>query len=319
MEHFADRVFGQVEARGTPAVVGLDPRPDLIPAVLRQKYRLDSAAGRDQWAAAIEEFCMEVLEVAARAVALVKFQSAFFELHGSAGIGVLERCLSQAEQLGLIRILDGKRGDIGSTSEAYAQAAFRVAEQVYGQCAEGPGADAITVHPYLGQDSLEPFLRFVSKGERGLFVLVRTSNPGARDLEELRVAETGRPVFATVARWVAQWSRDSRGRCGYGAVGAVVGGTAGRQIAELREEMPEAILLVPGYGAQGATAEDIAPAFDANGRGAIVNSSRAVLFPYVSGGKPSPDPSADWEGRIRDALDQMIGDLRGLCRPRSVE
>jgi orotidine-5'-phosphate decarboxylase len=309
MTQFGDRLVAAVRAKKTPAMVGIDPRADWLPRELVQRHRLSPAAAPRIWARAVEEFCSRVLDVVARWVPAVKFQSAFFELFGAAGIEVLHTMMAKGRRLGLLTILDAKRGDIGSTSQAYAQAAFGAAPaestEVIGM---GAGADGLTVNPYLGMDSLEPFLSFSQKGDHGLFVLVRTSNPGASDLQQLRAGPDARPVWSHVAAWVREWSEATKGLSGYGAVGAVVGGTAGAQIAELRAAMPTAPLLIPGYGAQGATASDIAGAFDERGLGALVNSSRAVLFPHRSDGSVEA-PAHAWEAGIEHALESMIADL----------
>lgn len=309
MDHFGDRVVEAIQAKGTPAMVGLDPRADLLPGSLVARHGLGVGASKQLWARAIEEFCSRVLEVVAPHVPAVKLQSAFFELHGALGIAAMRVVLSKARRLGLVAILDAKRGDIGSTSEAYAEAAFGKATALGGLSglAGGlAGADALTVSPYLGRDSLEPFLKHARQHGRGLFVLVRTSNAGSRDLQQIADQASGRPIYSHVAQWVREWSEETRGRSGYGSVGAVVGGTAGDQIAELRAAMPGTWLLIPGYGAQGATATDIASAFDDRGLGAIVNNSRGILFPKID---DDPDAPGAWERAVEAALKRMIDDL----------
>jgi orotidine-5'-phosphate decarboxylase len=286
-------------------MVGLDPRPELLPQELRTKHALGSAAGAAVWARAVEEFCSRTLDVVAPRIPAVKLQTAFFEMLGAPGIRALDLLLHKARRLRIVTILDAKRGDIGSTSEAYAAAAFGPPPSAGTGGPWSSAADALTVNPFLGQDSLEPFLARARAGLHGLFVLVRTSNPGSHDLQQLQLTEPAGPVYALVARWVHEWSEATRGRNGYGAVGAVVGATAGGQLAELREAMPHALLLIPGYGAQGATAADIAVAFDPHGLGALVNSSRGVLFPPAAG----PGHDEPWEAGIDRALQGMIEDL----------
>ncbi len=311
MDHFGDRVVEAVQAKGTPALVGLDPRPDLLPGSLVARHGLRAGASQQIWASAIEEFCSRVLDVVAPLVPAVKVQSAFFELHGAGGIAALRIVMAKARRLGLVTILDAKRGDIGSTSEAYAKSAFGRADTIEstrsnpGGC---DGADALTVSPYLGKDSLEPFLKYARLQGRGLFVLVRTSNPGSSDLQQLADQAAGQPIYSHVAQWVRGWSEETRGKSGFGSVGAVVGGTAREQIAELRAAMPGTILLIPGYGAQGATAADIASAFDERGLGALVNSSRGILFPDKPAGGVAEQTGA-WEEQIEAALRRMIADL----------
>lgn len=307
MLNFGDRLADAVRQKKTPAIVGIDPRVDLLPRPIVARYGVGEGTSKRIWAAAVEEFCSRVLEIVATLVPAVKFQSAFFEQHGAAGVASLEGLMRKARRLGLAVILDAKRGDVGTTSEAYAEAAFgRLAELQAAGGASDWAADALTVSPYLGRDSLEPFLKFAREAGRGLFVLVRTSNPGARDLQHLSSVEASQPIYRHVADWVREWSQATRGTAGYGSVGAVVGGTAGDQIAELRAALPGVWLLIPGYGAQGATASDIASAFDARGLGAIVNNSRGILFPTIDGDPVAPGA---WERAVEAALKRMIDDL----------
>jgi orotidine-5'-phosphate decarboxylase len=247
-----------------------------------------------------------VLDVVASFVPVVKFQIAFFELYRAPGIAALESLLHKARGLGLVTVLDAKRGDIGSTSVAYAESVFGTLSTTRNVRKSEPIADALTISPYLGKDSLEPFVEYARHGGRGLFVLVRTSNPGSRDLQQLATAPSGATVYRVVAEWTQEWSRATRGQCGYGSVGAVVGATAGDQIAELRKAMPGTWLLIPGYGAQGAKATDIGHAFDESGQGAIVNNSREILFPQMDG---DPSKPGAWEHAIERAVKRMIDDL----------
>jgi orotidine-5'-phosphate decarboxylase len=261
--HFADRLAAAVRAKGTALCVGLDPRWDSLPKTIRDRHD-DTPAGV---AAAYEAFGLRVLEIVAPLVGVVKPQSAFFEACGPAGLAALERVLRRARELGLVTILDAKRGDIASTAAAYADAAFRAFD-----------ADALTVNPYLGRDAVEPFLTAARRDGRGLFVLVRTSNPGSGLFQNL-VCD-GKPLYQHVAAAVAAWNGEGLGACGLGDVGAVVGATHPAELRLLRERLPDVWFLVPGYGAQGGTAADVRAAFRADGLGAVVNSSRGVTFPF---------------------------------------
>lgn len=285
MEHVADRLLASISAKGTPLCVGLDPRWESLPLVLRAGFA-ETLAGKAQ---AYEEFCQRILELAAPFVAVVKPQSAFFEACGPAGMLALLKTMQTAQRLGLFTILDAKRGDIASTAAAYAEAAFDVFH-----------ADAVTVNPYLGQDSIMPFLHYGRRCGRGVFVLVRTSNPGAGQFQDLSCL--GRPLHEHVAAAVQRWSTEHLGSNGYGDVGGVVGATSPAELVRLRQQMPAAVLLVPGYGAQGASAQDVAAAFAPDGRGAIVNSSRAILYPYRQ-----DDPH--WEDAVLAAITQAIAEL----------
>jgi orotidine-5'-phosphate decarboxylase len=273
MTPFADRMADAVRGKGTALCVGLDPRRESLPTSFL----------RDDTAAAIEEFCLRVLDVVAPIVGVVKPQSAFFEACGPAGMVALERVLRRAKELGLVTILDAKRGDIASTAAAYAEAAF-----------EALDADALTVNPYLGRDAIEPFITAARRLGRGLFVLVRTSNAGAGLFQD-QVCD-GRPLYQHVADAVAGWDG------GHGDVGAVVGATHPAELKMLRERLPNVWLLVPGYGAQGGTAADVRVAFRPDGLGAVVNSSRGVTFPF----RPE-DPN--WEAAIEAAARSAAADL----------
>ncbi|MFO0876141.1 MAG: orotidine-5'-phosphate decarboxylase [Gemmataceae bacterium] len=288
MEHFADRLCAAIRRCGNALCVGLDPRWEQLPREIQIRHGGESPG---RIAAGFEEFCSRVLDIVAPLVPVVKPQAAFFEACGPEGFAALARLQRKARNLGLLTILDGKRNDIASTATAYAEAAFRIWE-----------ADACTVSPYLGRDAIEPFLVSARKCGAGLFVLVRTSNPGAGLFQDLRV-EDGRPLYQHVGAAVAAWSRENLGQHGLGDVGAVVGATYPAELRLLREQMPEVPFLVPGFGAQGGTADDVRPAFRPDGMGAVVNSSRGILFPF------RPD-DARWEERIEAATHQTIAMLR---------
>ena len=298
MIHFADRLAAAVRAKGNAVCVGLDPRWESLPQDVRARH---GNAGLGAVAAAFEEFCGRVLDVVAPLVPVVKPQAAFFEACGPDGMAAMQRLLRKARGLGLLTILDGKRNDIASTASAYADAAFggtRIGEKRHAVWE----ADALTVNPYLGRDAVEPFLYSAREAQAGVFVLVRTSNPGAGQFQDL-VCD-GRPLYRHVATAVADWARANVGRCGLADVGAVVGATYPAELAELRRVLPEVIFLVPGFGAQGGSAADVAPAFRPDGLGAIINSSRGVLFPF------EPDDAA-WEQRIEQATRATIA---AVCR-----
>jgi orotidine-5'-phosphate decarboxylase len=281
---FADRLADAIRAKRNTVCVGLDPRWDSLPGSVRARHPSGNLEDR---AAAYEEFCSLVLEIVAPLVPVVKPQAAFFEECGPAGLAAMGRLIGKARTLGLLTILDGKRNDIASTATAYADAAFAVW-----------GADALTVNPYLGRDAVEPFLERARRQGAGVFVLVRTSNKGAGLFQDLLVrraaGEEERPLYQHVGEAVAGWARENLGACGFGDVGAVVGATYPAELAFLRQSLPEVVFLVPGFGAQGGTADDVKPAFRADGLGAVVNSSRGILFPF------RPEEPA-WEAKVEEA------------------
>jgi orotidine-5'-phosphate decarboxylase len=270
---FADRLADAVERKRSQLVVGLDPRLDLLPVELRG----EAVLGRPEAAAAYARFCCGIVDAVAPHVVAVKPQAAFFEEFGGDGVAALERVCAYARSAGLLVIADGKRGDIGSTARAYASAYLEPRDE------EPPLADALTVNTYLGGDSLEPFLQACRLHGAGIFCLVRTSNAGAADVQEL-VLSDGRRVWHQVAELVAEWGADLTGERGLSSVGAVVGATVPRAVAEARRLLPRAVLLLPGVGAQGAGPADVARAFTSGPASALVTASRSVIFAYRGGG-----------------------------------
>jgi len=297
MSSFADRLAEAVRRKG-PLCVGLDPRWESLPKAIRASCR--NAIGVGLPAAAFDLFCHRVLELVRPYAGVVKPQAAFFELAGSGGLTALEVVLGRAKEMGFVTILDAKRGDIASTAQAYADAAFGGCT-IEGQTFPVWDADALTVNPYLGRDAVEPFLTAAKKADRGVFVLVRTSNPGAGLFQDLTC--DGKPLYRHVAAAVAEWNAPTVGASGLGDVGAVVGATHPRELAELRAELPNVWFLVPGYGAQGGTAADVKAAYRGDGLGAVVNSSRGVVFPF------HPD-DPDWESKVVAAAKKAQEELR---------
>ena len=274
---FADRLADAVERKRSQLVVGLDPVLDMLPVELRG----EAAAGRAPAARAMERFCAGIVDAVAPYVVAVKPQVAFFEALGSDGWRAFEQVSAYAREAGLLVIGDAKRGDIGSTARAYAAAFLERRD------GEPPLADALTVSPFLGRDSLDPFFAACRREGAGLFLLVRTSNPGASELQDASLSD-GRPLWRQVAELVDQWGEDLVGARGLSSVGAVVGATVPRIVGEARREMPRAIILLPGVGAQGATPADVARAFTSGPSSALVNASRSVIYAYRDA------PAGDW-------------------------
>lgn len=300
MEAFIDRLASAVRQRGNPVMVGLDPRVEQLPESLVPGGVPDSL---DHQAAACAVFCRGVIDVVAPLVPVVKPQAAFFEQLGPPGMVALAEVIRYASERGLLVVLDGKRNDIGSTAAAYARGWLGPGG------ASAWGADALTVSPYLGDDSLTPFVEVAQERAGGVFVLAKTSNPGGGMLQDLR-CEGDQPVYARVAEHVEQLASNTLGRCDYGAVGAVVGATYPEQLAELRAAMPHTWLLVPGFGAQGAGAEDVAAAFDPQGLGAVVNNSRGIIFAHAREPFSGRFGAARWQDAVEAATREMIDALR---------
>jgi orotidine-5'-phosphate decarboxylase len=268
--HFADRLIERVDATRSHLVVGLDPDLRELPPEL-----LDGVGDLSGAAAAVEAFATAVVDGVADLVPAVKPQSAFFEALGSAGVAALERVEAHARAAGLLVIEDAKRGDIGNTMAAYAAAAL-------GRVRIGDGielpvhdADAVTVSPYLGPESLSPMIDVARRFGKGLFVLVRTSNPASGELQDVAAAD-GELLHERVARMVDELGAAGVGERGYADVGAVTGLTYPEQAPGLRALMPRAILLVPGLGAQGGRPEDFAAFLDDDGLGAVAAASRSI-------------------------------------------
>jgi orotidine-5'-phosphate decarboxylase len=269
---FADRLAEAVGERRSQLVVGLDPRLDLLPLELRG----DAHVGRPAAAEATARFCCGIVDAVAPHCVAVKPQLAFFEVLGADGIAAFERVVGYARSAGLLVIVDGKRGDIGSTARAYADAYLEPDSR------GAPLADALTVNTYLGRDSLEPFVAACRRGGGGLFCLVKTSNAGGVDVQDLALSD-GRPLWKQVAALVNELGEEVVGDCGLSSIGAIVGATFPRAIAEARKLLPQAILLLPGVGAQGATPADIARAFTSGPASALVAASRSVMYAFRDG------------------------------------
>lgn len=280
--HPADRLAAAIEALDTPACVGLDPVPSKLPQVLGHLAPVE----------AIRRFCEGVVDAVAGKVPVVKLQSACFERHGAAGFEVLGEIATRARARGLVVILDAKRGDIGVSAEHYAEAARAL------------GGEWVTVNGYFGPECLAPFRR-----HGGAFVLVRTSNPDGDLVQHLQLAD-GRSVAEAMADLVATGGASSVGACGFSDLGAVVGATRPHDAAALRARMPQQFFLVPGYGAQGGSIEDVRPCFTADGRGALVTASRSVIYAF--------DRAAEhWADQVAEAADSFAGELRTAFGTRS--
>jgi orotidine-5'-phosphate decarboxylase len=290
-ENFADRLAEAVARKRSQLVVGLDPRLDLLPMELRG----ESVLGRAAAASSVARFCKGIVDAVGPYVVAVKPQSAFFEALGSDGFRALEEVSEYARAAGLLVIVDAKRGDIGSTSRAYAEALLEPRE---GGAAL---ADATTASPYLGLDSVEPFLAACRRHGAGVFFLVRTSNAGAVDVQDLALSD-GRPLWHHLAELIREWGEPLVGEQGMSSVGAVVGATHPRAVSDARRLLPTTPMLLPGVGAQGATPADVARAFTAGQASALVTASRSVIYAYR-------DSEADWRTAAAAEAQKLAGQV----------
>jgi orotidine-5'-phosphate decarboxylase len=309
MAHFADRLAEAVEAKGNPCVVGLDPRLEAIPASLRQQVLGEAPLMCEGAAEVLRVFSRELLDIVAPKVPAVKVQAAFFERFGPAGYQAYVDTVAHARRAGLLVIADVKRGDIGSTADAYAEGHLGGA-MVDGEVLFDLGADAVTVNPYFGLDGVEPFINHAVRRDRGLFVLVRTTNPSADRIQNLSCK--GVPFFMRMGALVHEWGKAHVGLCGYSCVGAVVAGTQPIDAEKLRRLMPQAYFLVPGFGAQGAGPAEVARTFDPRGRGAIVAASRSIIFAHAVSPYDRQFGEARWREAVAAATDAMAAQLRSV-------
>jgi orotidine-5'-phosphate decarboxylase len=304
MPGYSDRLNLRIKRLRTSALVGLDPRWDWLPDEIVRSATASGGTTFEIQARAFEAFSCSIIDVVASLVPAVKPQVAFFEQLGPAGMTALLNVMKYARKAGLIVIADAKRGDIGSTASAYADAWL---------AGESPDAapypaDALTINAYLGKDTLQPFVDAAVSRGAGLYVLVRTSNPGAAVFQDR--ASDGDKLFETVADVVQSLNNEFWPGDSYGGVGAVVGATWPQELSDLRSRMPNTPLLVPGYGSQGGIAADVAGAFAENGLGAVINSSRGINFAFRRDDLASQFGPEKWRDAIAAATHEMIADLR---------
>ncbi|SHE47538.1 orotidine-5'-phosphate decarboxylase [Caldanaerobius fijiensis DSM 17918] len=280
-----DKFISEIESKRNCAVVGLDTQYEYVPDKMKKSDPIES----------IWEFNKRIIDAIYEIVAVVKIQIAMYEQYGVAGLDLFYRTSHYAKEKGMYVIADVKRGDISSTAVAYSKAFLT-----------RPDIDFVTVNPYMGYDSIKPFIDDCVKYDKGIFILTKTSNPSSGDIQDL-IAD-GRPIYEHVAIKVDQWGKDYVGERGYSFVGAVIGATYPEQAKKLRALMPNAYILVPGYGVQGATAQDAAAAFNRDGLGAIVNSSRGILLSYKK------HPEIGLEDAIIQEVIRMRDDLNSAIR-----
>lgn len=298
-----DRLMEKIAELQNPTVAGLDPKLDYIPEEIQERAFSVYGKTLEGAAAAILEFNKGLIDALCGIVPAVKPQCAYYEMYGWQGMKTLAETIEYAKSKGIYVVVDGKRNDIGSTMQAYA-AGHLGRTDVGGQNYAAFGGDALTVNAYLGSDGIDPLLEVCRQDDRGIFVLVKTSNPSSGELQD-RKLESGETLYQTVGQWCEKWGEKLPGAYGYSGVGAVVGATWSEQLGELRRALPHTFFLVPGYGAQGGGAKDVAPAFDENGLGAVVNASRSILCAWKKQNAPEQDyarAAAEEAVRMRDAI-----------------
>lgn len=268
-----DRVIDRCREIGSPIIVGIDPVFDKLPMEIRRDAVSKFGETERSYANAFIEFGRAIVDSVEGLSCIVKPQLAYFEVLGAAGLDAYAEIVRYAKYRGFFVIADAKRGDIGSTSAAYAKAFL-------GQTSLE--ADFLTVNPYLGSDCINEFVRYVDEYDKGIFILVKTSNPSSSELQDL-VTQSGEKIYLRMGAMTEKMSAERVGKYGYSNIGAVVGATHPKELFELRSQMPSVPFLVPGYGAQGGTAADIAGAFDDRGLGAFVNSSRGIIYAKEEG------------------------------------
>ncbi len=300
-----DRLIEKIERTQNPTVAGLDPKLDYVPEYIKRKCFDKYGETLKGAAKAILEFNKGLIDALCDIVPAVKPQAAYYEMYGAPGVKALYKTQEYARSKGMYVITDAKRNDIGATMEAYATA--HLGKVKVGSSEFEPFlGDALTVNGYLGSDGIKPLLKTCSEYDKGIFVLVKTSNPSGGELQDKLIE--GKPVYEVMGEMCAKWGEELGGVYGYSGVGAVVGATYPEQLTELRKKLPTVFFLIPGYGAQGGTAKDIGGAFDEKGLGGIVNSSRGIMCAYQ---KQKCDEH-DFAGAARREAIRMRDEIMGI-------
>ncbi len=305
-----DRLIEKIVEKQNPTVAGLDPKLDYVPQSIKSACFEKYGKTLEGAAAALLEFNKAIIDEIYDIVPAIKPQAAYYEMYGWQGVKALADTIAYAQSKGMFVMTDGKRNDIGTTMEAYA-AAHLGTTVVDGEEIAAFGADALTVNGYLGTDGIKPLCEICKKGDKGIFVLVKTSNPSSGELQDMKL-ENGATVYEQMGRMCESWGEELPGKYGYSGVGAVVGATYPDQLLEMRQKAPHTFFLVPGYGAQGGGAQDAKNAFDKNGLGAIINSSRGIMCAWKKQGLTEDDfaKAARNEAlRMKDDILSTIGKI----------
>ena len=306
-----DRLIENIVKMQNPTVAGLDPKLDYVPESIKTKCFEKYGKTLEGAAAALFEFNKALIDALYDIVPAVKPQAAYYEMYGWQGVKALSDTIAYAKSKGMFVITDGKRNDIGTTMEAYATAHLGHTD-VAGERIDAFGADALTVNGYHGTDGIKPLAKICDSDDKGIFVLVKTSNPSSGELQDMKL-ETNESVYEHMGKMCEGWGEDLMGKHGYSAVGAVVGATYPEQLGEMRAKLPHTFFLVPGYGAQGGGADDVKNALDENGLGAIINSSRGIMCAWKKQGLTEDDfaVAARKEAeRMRDEIVGCIGKIK---------
>lgn len=305
---FIDKLIEGIRKYGNPTVAGLDPKLEYIPSFIREKAFGECGKGFTGAAEAILEFNKRLIDALCDIVPAVKPQLAYYEMYGTEGIRAFAETCRYARARGMLVIADGKRNDIGSTAQAYS-AAYLGRTDMDGTVLSAFDADALTVNPYLGIDGIKPFIDECASSDKGIFVLVKTSNKSSGQIQDL-ITRDGKHVFEKVAKLVDEWSAAAVSESGYSSIGAVVGATFPEQARVLRKIMKRSYFLVPGYGAQGGTANDAACAFNDDGLGAVVNASRSIMCAWRSETWSGKYEESGFDHAARDEAVRMREDIR---------
>lgn len=304
-----DRLIEKIVEKQNPTVAGLDPKLAYIPDFIKEEAYAKYGKTLEGVAEALLVYNKALIDALYDIVPAVKPQAAYYEMYGWQGVKTLAETIAYAKSKGMFVITDGKRNDIGTTMEAYANAHLGVTD-IEGENVSAFGADALTVNGYLGSDGIMPVINVSKKMDTGMFVLVKTSNPSSGELQNLEL-KSDESIYLHMGKLCEDWGQDLMGKYGYSGVGAVVGATYPQQLTELRKELPHTFFLVPGYGAQGGTADDIAGAFDSNGLGAIVNSSRGIMCAWQKEENCQPQDFAQAARREALKMKKLLTDVTG--------
>ena len=310
--HIVDKLIENTLKTKNPTVIGLDPDLRKIPRCYKVNARSEANA-LAAVADVIYQFNRDILDTVAPLVPAVKPQMAFYEKYGSYGVAALEKTVRYAKAKGLVVIEDAKRNDIGNTAEAYAAGHLGKVEALDGSLVSSIDADLLTVTPFLGSESLHPFLEACSRWKKGIFVLVKTSNSSSGEIQDVK-ADHGLTVSQNIARYIDGQADRFAGAYGYSSIGAVVGATYPEEAAVLRCMMPKSYFLVPGYGAQGGGVTDILPCFQSDGLGAIVNSSRGILYAHMSDAVREQCSKEEYLDNVRESVVKMQQEIYGALR-----